>query len=122
MISCDEFLEVPSNQIPVYDGREGGGGMLRGARKNMIVVRTRDSRVFEEAYFVMRRDCGLKAVDEADMLWEANRILESALPAAGKKHLSSPVESARRRWQGLLWFGAGLLIGGGVTGLLWFLL
>jgi hypothetical protein len=28
--------------------------MLKGAEKRMIVVRTRDSRMFEEAYFVVR--------------------------------------------------------------------
>ena len=96
--------------------------MLRGARKNMIVVRTRDSRVFEEAYFVMRRDNSLSAMDEADMLWEANRILENALPANGKKALSAHGEEVRRRWRGILWFCAGLLSGGGATGLLWLLL
>ena len=29
--------------------------MLRGAQKQMIVIRTHDSRLFEEAYFVVRK-------------------------------------------------------------------
>ena len=96
--------------------------MLRGAKKNMIVVRTRDSRMFEEAYFVMRRDSVLSGADEADMLWEANRILENALPRAGRE-LSEPATGGRRsRLRGLLWFGLGLVSGGGLTGLLCFLL
>lgn len=95
--------------------------MLRGARKNMIVVRTRDSRVFEEAYFVMRRDRGT-AVDEADMLWEANRILESTVPHGGREPRGASA-AGRRRWvRNLLWFGMGLCSGGGITGLLWLLL
>ena len=96
--------------------------MLRGAKKNMIVVRTRDSRVFEEAYFVMRRDSGQAAVDEADMLWEANRILESTVPHAGRDPQGASAEGGRRWVRNLLWFGVGLCSGGGITGLLWLIL
>lgn len=96
--------------------------MLRGTKKNMIVIRTRESRVFEEAYFVMRRDRALTAVDEADMLWEANRILETALPAAGGQPVPLPDRRRRGALRGIFWFAMGLLSGGGITGLLWFLL
>ena len=91
--------------------------MLRGAKKNMIVVRTRDSRMFEEAYFVMRRDTGT-AVDETDMLWEANRILESTSHGVGREPTVRPVRS---RLRGAIWFVLGLVSGGGVTGLLWWI-
>ena len=47
--------------------------MLKGAQKRMIVVKTQDSRVFEEAYFVMRTD---SAASGEDMVSEANRIIE----------------------------------------------
>jgi hypothetical protein len=94
--------------------------MLRGARKNMIVVRTRDSRVFEEAYFVMRRNSGQTAVDESAMLWEANRILESTVSHAGIEPLERPAKERRPWLRNLLWFGLGLCGGGGITGLLWF--
>ena len=96
--------------------------MLRGAKKNMIVVRTRDSRVFEEAYFVMRRDRSPTSVDEADMLWEAHRILESAHPQAERAPRAPRDDGARIRWRDWIWFGVGLISGGGVTGLLWWLL
>ena len=47
--------------------------MIKGAQKRMIVVKTSDSSVFEEAYFVIRREhCG----GGADMVAEANRIIE----------------------------------------------
>ena len=95
--------------------------MLRGAKKNMIVIRTRDSRMFEEAYFVMRRDTGV-SVDEADMLFEANRILESASPREGNQ--PTVPEKPRRGgiWRGMLWFGIGLVSGGSGVGLLWLFL
>ena len=56
--------------------------MLRGAQKQMIVVRTRNSRVFEEAYFVVRRGKTMPPVCKEDMLWEANRIIERSLAAS----------------------------------------
>lgn len=88
--------------------------MLRGAKKNMIVVRTRDSRVFEEAYFVMRRDRQVERADDPDILWEANRILETAIPQAERAgaHTKTPEKSDILKK--LLWFGAGLISGGAV--------
>ena len=52
--------------------------MLKGAQKRMIVVRTGDSRYFDEAYFVLRREIGGGRSSCADMLSEANRILEES--------------------------------------------
>ena len=49
--------------------------MIKGAQKRMIVVRTADSPIFEEAYFVMRNG---KGRDECDMIDEANRIIDSS--------------------------------------------
>lgn len=101
--------------------------MLKGSQKQMIVVRTRDSRVFEEAYFVMRRGAARGSEEELDMLWEANRIIEASLPADRRQRgIPCPAEAtgggpspmARR----LFWFLGGLVSGGGVTGLLWWLL
>ncbi len=47
--------------------------MIKGAQKRMIVVKTADSKLFEEAYFVMRGDMN---VSEGDMVSEANKIIE----------------------------------------------
>ena len=97
--------------------------MLRGTKRDMIVVRTRDSRLFEEAYFVMRRHAGKARPDELDMLWEANRILENALPArnTSAKETAAP-HPAFGFLRGLVWFGLGSLCGGGVTALIFLLL
>ena len=48
--------------------------MLKGAQKRMIVVKTADSRLFEEAYFVMRADTSPSG---EDMVYEANKIIEN---------------------------------------------
>ena len=47
--------------------------MIKGAQKRMIVMKTANSQVFEEAYFVLRRGCGR---DGDDIVEEANRIIE----------------------------------------------
>lgn len=98
--------------------------MLRGAEKRMIVVRTRDSRMFEEAYFVVRPEADRAGRDEMDMLWEANRILESSVAGGrgdGVKSSRVPLPG-QGLLRGLVWFFLGLLTGGGAVGLLWVLL
>lgn len=91
--------------------------MLKGAQKRMIVVRTTDSKLFEEAYFVMRHDTDHGGGDRPDLLAEANRILEGS-----RLH----TEKHRRPRHGILWcilgFLGGALLGGGGVGLLWLLL
>ena len=92
--------------------------MLRGTQRHMIVVRTRNSPLFEEAYFVMRRDADRLEADRPDMLWEANRILEGSLP-------STREEQRHGTWGKIgrgLWFLLGSLCGGGTVGLLWWLM
>ena len=48
--------------------------MLKGAQKKMIVVKTGDSKFFEEAYFVVRNDA---LCSGGDMVGEANKIIDS---------------------------------------------
>ena len=98
--------------------------MIRGAEKRMIVVRTRDSRMFEEAYFVVRPEADRDGREEADMLWEANRILEASMATCRGEHSGAIDRSLPRGGllRGLMWFSLGRLTGGGGVGLLWLLL
>jgi hypothetical protein len=97
--------------------------MLRGAEKRMIVVRTRDSRLFEEAYCVVRPEAEGRESDGLDMLWEANRILDSSMAAAKGREAASSRPSPRfGLLRGLVWFLMGLGTGGGIASLLWVLL
>lgn len=84
--------------------------MLKGAQKKMIVVRTRDSRLFEEAYFVMR-DGGNPADGHRDMLDEATRIIDGEALSP----MSHPPKN-KRRWIGrALSFSLGWLVGVGMA-------
>ena len=96
--------------------------MIRGAQKRMIVLRTRDSRVFEEAYFVVRREAEGDGASEQDMIREANRILERSLPRDRLTPVTPMQASPKARRGGFFWFTVGLLCGGGGTGILCLLL
>ncbi len=82
-------------------GKGGLEGMIKGAKKQMIVIRTGDSRYFDEAYFVLRRNVNEKDAHH-DILREANRIL------ADRTDLRLRERPHRRRW---LFFAVGILCG-----------
>jgi hypothetical protein len=88
--------------------------MIKGAQKSMIVVKTQDSYVFEEAYFVIRRGA---EKEKADMVREANRIIEKS---GGRKKdgFKAPVAIAVC----LSCFLGGGAIGGAITALVGFLI
>ncbi len=76
--------------------------MLKGAQKQMIVIRTGDSRFFDEAYFVLRRGAET-GKGRRDLLAEANRILGECEGARRG--------SACRRARGIAVFLIGLVAG-----------
>ena len=100
--------------------------MLRGAQKQMIVVRTHSSRVFEEACFVIRRGAVQADADEGEMLREANRIIENTLPPARVCREEEPTGDRGKRHVGLLaglvWFFMGCSAGAGFVAFLWAIL
>ena len=74
---------------------------LKGTEKKIIYLKSSDSRLFCEAFFVLREDAHAPA--ERDMLAEANRILDEHL-------MRSPRRAAPRVLFPLLcfFFGAAL--------------
>ena len=67
--------------------------MIKGARKQMIVVRTGNSRYFDEAYFVLKEDAQKENRKSTDILSEANRILSEITPES-----SSSKQMQNRQW------------------------
>lgn len=82
--------------------------MLKGAQKRMIVVKTNESRVFEEAYFVVRREA---ETERMDMLAEANKIIEGC--GGGKRKKDG--KDRGTKFRELVLFLGGGLAGGGVA-------
>ena len=76
--------------------------MIKGAQKQMIVLRTGSSRYFDEAYFVLRQGVSSEREKQPDLLTEAKRILaESESRQTGKRPRSGA-------W---LWFVIGMATG-----------
>lgn len=74
--------------------------MIKGCQREMIVMQTQDSSLFESAYFILRRQ--KVPHGKFDMLAEANRII-----GTGNGYLQR-----RKRWRGRgLLFLAGFLCG-----------
>ncbi len=91
--------------------------MIKGAQKNMIVVKTADSPHFEEAYFVMRTR---REAEASDMMAEANRIIEAYVPEGRRGRRKGPLQV--KLWQLAILFCGGLLCGGSGVLLLTFLM
>ena len=83
--------------------------MLRGCQKQMIVLQTPESGVFESAFFVLRRENG--TVGHDDMMVEANRIIGNG----------EYLRKKRRAPRGLMSFLLGALLGFGISALICFL-
>ncbi len=76
--------------------------MIKGSRRQMVVMRTGGSKYFDEAYFVLRRGWQEPKHGRDEILTEANRILEEGIGAA------TAIPRKKLRW---LWFLAGIFCG-----------
>lgn len=79
--------------------------MLKGCQREMIVLQTQESPLFESAYFVLRR--GRADARSEEMLAEADRLV-----GAGRGYLSR-----RRGGRRVLPFLLGFSVGSGLTAL-----
>ena len=79
--------------------------MVKGISRQVIVVRSPDPKMFEQAIFILRD--GQQGITDEVLLKEANRLI-------GKQHRRM---DARMSAAGPLWAISGAL----VTGLVWFL-
>ncbi|MBQ1232126.1 MAG: hypothetical protein IIX86_01200 [Clostridia bacterium] len=89
--------------------------MLKGAQKKMYVVKMGQDSPFEEAYFVLKRE--RDAVTGDDMIKEATRIISQS---AGQERSAESV--GRRVGKSVLLFACGLVTGGGIAGVICWLL
>ena len=88
--------------------------VVKGTSKRIVVVKSPDPKVFEEAIFIVKEDF-LSRGGRADALKEAQQVANAYVRGA----VASP--SRRRRLPPLAWAIIGALISGGVLLLLHFL-
>lgn len=80
--------------------------MIKGINRQMIVISTEGSRFFDEAYFVLRRGVSERGNNRAELLREANRIIEESV---------APTERRARPRRKLFLFLLGGLCGGALV-------
>ena len=74
---------------------------MRGCQRQIILLKGTDSQIFDEAYFLLRKDFDRARGDESELLREAERLVA----------LNTTRRRARRHPR-LLLFAAGMLAGG----------
>ncbi|MCQ2421218.1 MAG: hypothetical protein MJ118_08785 [Clostridia bacterium] len=82
--------------------------MVKGMTRQVVVVKSPDQKLFDQAIFLVRPDAQTEGVSEAELLRQARE-------AAGI-HISEEAPSGRQRRLSAV-FGA--LAGGGLVGLAW---
>ena len=86
---------------------------VKGCQRQLIVLQTGGSPLFESAYFILKKEVEHRIPCENEMLGEATRLLEENAVARKQRRLR-PVHL-------LVSFAAGLLAGAIAVGLLWLL-
>ena len=86
---------------------------VKGAQRQVVVIRPEKSRWFEEVFFIVRREARQTRASGDEMLAEANRILRESLRGEEKRRAPWVVR--------LVWLGLGLALGAGAASLLLFL-
>jgi hypothetical protein len=99
--------------------------MIKGCKKNVVYVRNTDSKLFEEAYFILSDDFEQSPTSEPDMLAEANRII-ARTPVASYFGMTPELQrkkksDARQNFSRGLWFIAGALFSSAIALIICFL-
>ena len=89
--------------------------MVRGIHKSMIQIKTPQSALFDEAYFVLRVGTEPVSVSDRDMTREANRILEDSNLVTTQRRPQKKKQTRR----GSFSFFCGLLCGAFLVALVW---
>ena len=80
--------------------------MIKGCQREMIVLQTKESALFESAYFVLRR--GKNVTPRGDMLAESDRIITQ-----GREYFKK-----RQKNRKILPFLLGFVAGGALIGVI----
>lgn len=81
--------------------------MVKGISKQVIVVRSPDPKLFEQAIFILREDA--KEVTDAQLLKEAKRVAASPAVRRWKKFIGPAWAMAGAAAMGAVWWICALL-------------
>ena len=75
---------------------EGDGMVVKGISKRVIVVKSPDPKIFEQAIFIIREDyCGASGMNEQDVLREAKRAANGYFLSVGKQRRGNMLQKLR---------------------------
>lgn len=86
-----------------HNTAKGGGFMVKGISRQVIVVHSPDKKLFEQAIFILKEDA--KGVTDEELMKEAKRVIRS--PQSGRKRYL--------RYYGPAWACGGAML----TGVVW---
>ena len=75
--------------------------MIKGCQKNVVWIRSTESELFEEAYFIVSDKVKRKHISENDMVSEANRLIAdrfSPIPTFGTEQKLRLPKKERIKW------------------------
>lgn len=53
--------------------------MIKGCQKKIVFLKNTGSKLFDEAYFIIRDSINLDGISDGDMIDEANRIIDECI-------------------------------------------
>ena len=77
--------------------------MVKGVSRRVVVIKSPDKSVFEEAIFIVREDALNRGVTGDEIVREAQKVANEYAASKGKK-------KRQRRLPGFVYFAAGALI------------
>lgn len=85
--------------------------MLGGYQRKLYYIKDTGSKLFREAYFVLREGADMSFVCENDLAAEADRILRERFPAKRRRLI-------RPRTVGIITFAVGIAVGATLAGII----
>ena len=95
-----EYLFFKASTISTYKRAEAKT-MIKGCQKNVVWIRSTESELFEEAYFIISDKIKRKQVSENDMVSEANRLIAdrfAPVSAFGSEHKTLLPKKEKIKW------------------------
>jgi hypothetical protein len=85
--------------------------MLKGYQRKLIMIRTKESSIFESAFFILRQS-SCQSGKNGEMINEANKILNESNLLPKKKNLTVAKHI-------LIAAGIGFFLGAAIVGIIW---
>ena len=95
--------------------------MIKGCQKKMVLVKCAGSELFEEAFFILKSVPSSEKAGRNDMTEEAGRIISNSINGISESLYTESNVRFRRKLTLLISFAVGIILGGSLAALLFFI-